>query len=167
MRLSLLASLNLLLGRFVGYDFVLHPLFFLIIVTINLGLYALMVYSGTLNKTLIAMMVGGLAGVLAVIAYGGLGASAFAYGGPYSELGYHLQGFINEAIKRFPKANFQAPSNQFWWAYHTEVAYTLVDVMGFGLILASGVLARFLQGRARCRHTPESPPIDSGAASPL
>lgn len=167
MRLSLLAALNLLLGRSLGYGLVLHPLFFLIIVTINLGLYALMVYSGTLNKTLIAMMIGGLAGVLSVVAYNGLGASAFASGGPYFDLGYQLQGLINEAIQKFPKANLQAPSKEFWGAYHTEVAYALVDAIGLGLILASGLLARFLQARSRRRHTPASPPLDAAAASPL
>ena len=46
-------------------------MFFLTIVTLNLGLYAVMVYSGIVNKTLIAMMLAGLAGVLAVIEYAG------------------------------------------------------------------------------------------------
>ena len=70
MRLTILASLNLLLGRLLaGWAFALHPLFFLTIVTLDLGLYSLMVYSGALNKTLIAMMLAGLAGVLAVVAW--------------------------------------------------------------------------------------------------
>ncbi len=74
MRLTILASLNLLMGRVVGdWETVLHPLFFLSILTIDLGLYALMVYSGTLNKTLIGMMLGGLVAVLGVIAYAGIG----------------------------------------------------------------------------------------------
>ena len=86
MRLTILASLNLVMGRVVGdWQTVLHPLFFLSILTIDLGLYALMVYSGTLNKTLIGMMLGGLAAVLGVIAFAGFGPSAFvSYGSPFS-----------------------------------------------------------------------------------
>ncbi len=54
MRRTILASLNLIMGRLVGsWVTLLHPLFFLSMVTIDLGLYALMVHSGTLNKTVI------------------------------------------------------------------------------------------------------------------
>lgn len=167
MRLSLLAALNLILGRFVGYWNLLHPLFFLIVLTIDLGLYALMVHSGTLNKTLIAMMIGGLAGVLAIIAYGGLSASAFAYGGPYRQLGFDLEIAVNHVVRSFPDAKIPAPSRQFWWAYRHEVAYAAVDVLGVGLILAAGMLARILQARSLRRERPAPPPIDSTAASPL
>src|SRR5436305_1661787 len=69
MRLSILAALNLVLGRVVGrWDILLHPWFFLTIVTLNLGLYAIMVYTGSLNTTLIGMMLGGLAATLGTLA---------------------------------------------------------------------------------------------------
>jgi hypothetical protein len=78
MRLTVLASLNLIMLRLVGrWDILLHPWFFLSMVTLDLGLYSVMVYSGTLNKTLIGMMLGGLAATLGTLVYTGMGASAF------------------------------------------------------------------------------------------
>jgi hypothetical protein len=168
MRLSILASLNLLLGRFVGYWWLLHPLFFLILVTLDLGLYALMVYTGTLNKTLIAMMLAGLAGVLIVIAYSKAHTSFFASDFPFHKLAGRIEDLSNETIRMFPKAGFQAPPKQFWWAHGIEVAYVIVDVMGLVVIFASGLLARVLLARSGHRDNPTSlPPLDSGAASPL
>ncbi len=168
MRLSILASLNLLLGRFVGYWWLLHPLFFLILVTLNLGLYSLMVYTGTLNKTLIAMMLAGLAGVLMVIAYSRAHASYFTSSVPFHRLAERIEDLTNEIIVMFPKAGFRVPPKPFWRAYGTEVAYAVVDVMGLVVILASGQLARVLQGRLGRRERPAPPPhLDAGAASPL
>ncbi len=92
MRLTILASLNLIMGRVVGnWQTVLHPLFFLTILTIDLGLYALMVYSGTLNKTLIGMMLGGLTAVIGAIAFAGSGPSSFSYGGPFLGVAQRLE----------------------------------------------------------------------------
>jgi hypothetical protein len=168
MRLSLLVSLNLLLGRFVGYWWLLHPLFFLIVVTLNLGLYALMVYTGTLNKTLIAMMLAGLAGVLIVIAYSRAHTSFFASDVPFDNLAERIEGLTNETIRMLPKAGFQAPPKRFWSAHGTEVAYLVVDLMGLVVILASGLMARVLQARSAHRDSPASPrPLDSAATSPL
>jgi hypothetical protein len=168
MRLSLLVSLNLLLGRFVGYWWLFHPLFFLIVVTLNLGLYALMVYTGTLNKTLIAMMLAGLAGVLIVIAYGRAHTSFFASDVPFDNLAERIEGLTNETIRMLPKAGFQAPPKRFWSAHGTEVAYLVVDLMGLVVILASGLMARVLQARSAHRDGPASPrPLDSAATSPL
>src|SRR5437870_4756713 len=88
MRLTILASLNLLLVRLVGsLQVLLHPWFFLIVVTLNLGLYAVMVYSGSLNTTLIGMMLGGLAATLGTLAFAGMDATAFMYGSPFAQLG--------------------------------------------------------------------------------
>jgi hypothetical protein len=154
MRLSILASFNLLLGRFVGYWQLLHPLFFLIVVTLDLGLYAVMVYSGTLNRTLIAMMLAGLVGVLLVIAYGGSDASAFTYGGPYRELAEWAERMVNAATQIFPKAGFQPPPKQFWWIHGIEVAHVMLDAMGLAAIIASGFLARALRSSARRREPP-------------
>jgi hypothetical protein len=155
MRLSPLASLNLLLGRFVGYWLLLHPIFFLIVLTLDLGLYALMVYTGTLNKTLIAMMLAGLAAVLAIIACAGAGASAFvAYGGPFRAISGLLEGLLDATIRTFPNSGFRAPPKQFWWVHGLEVAYVLIDAAGLGLILGSGLLARVLQTRSARREPP-------------
>src|SRR5262249_53832236 len=87
MRLTILASLNLIMVRLVGdWVTILPPLFFLMIVTLDLGLYGLMVYSGTLNQTLIGMMLAGLAGVLLVIAFGGIGPDTFGTVGPWADV---------------------------------------------------------------------------------
>jgi hypothetical protein len=168
MRLSLLASLNLLLGRFVSYWWLLHPLFFLIVVTLDLGLYALMVYTGTLNKTLITMMLAGLASVLIVIAFSRAHTSFFASEFPFQKLAERIEDLTNETIRKFPKAGFRAPPKQFWWAHGVEVAYAVVDGIGLAVILASGLMARVLQTRWAHRHSPApSHPLDSAAASPL
>src|SRR5207237_9901066 len=96
MRLTILASLNLLLDRLVGrWDILLHPWFFLSIVTLNLGLYAVMVYSGTLNTTLIGMMLGGLAATLGTIAFAGMDATAFMFGGPFAQLGRWVESLLD------------------------------------------------------------------------
>lgn len=111
MRLCFLVSLNLLMIRFVGYwSWLLDPLAFLIVVTLELGLYALMVYTGTLNKTLIAMMLAGLGGVLIVIASGESDTSFFR---PSHKLAEWIEDLTNEMIVMFPKAGFQAPHRSF------------------------------------------------------
>src|SRR5262245_9668466 len=153
MRLTILASLNLLVGRFVGYWWLLHPMSFLILVTLDLGLYALMVYTGTLNKTLIAMMLGGLAGVLAVIAYNNVHAPHF-FVGSFGSLAEWIEEFTSEVIGLFPNAGFTPPPKQFWGAYGTEIAHIVVDAMGLGMIVASGLVARVLQARWRRREPP-------------
>ena len=74
MRLTVLTSLNLTMLRLVGQlDILLHPWFFLSMVTLDLGLYSVMVHSGTLNKTLIGIMLGGLAATLGTLVYTGMG----------------------------------------------------------------------------------------------
>lgn len=165
MRLCFLVSLNLLMVRFVGYwSWLLDPLDFLIVVTLDLGLYALMVYTGTLNKALIAMMLAGLGGVLIVIAFSDAHTSFFT---PSHKLAEWIEDLTNETIKMFPEAGFQAPPSSFWSFHGVEVAYVVVDAMGLGAILASGLLARVLQARSRRRDTPVAPSLDSAAASPL
>jgi hypothetical protein len=68
MRLTVLASLNVIMLRLVRrWDILLHPWFFLSMVALDLGLYSVMVYSGTLNRTLIGMMLGGLAATLGTL----------------------------------------------------------------------------------------------------
>jgi hypothetical protein len=168
MRLTILASLNLLLARIVDYWLVLHPLIFLILVTLNRGLYALMVYSGTLNKTLIAMMLAGLAGVLAVIIYAGVDASAFTdYGGPFHDLAQQIESLVNGLIAALPRSGFRAPPKPFWWQNGTQVAYMVIDVIWSFVIITAGLLARVLQATSRRRDTPAPPPLDAGTASPL
>jgi hypothetical protein len=168
MRLTILASLNLLLGRFVGDDWLLHPVFFLSLVTLNLGLYALMVYSGTLNKTLIAMMAVGLAGVLGVIACQSLRVWEFTFLGSFRPLARRIEEVTRGVIELFPDAGFTPPSRQFWGWHGVEVAYIVVDAIGLAAILAAGGLASALQTRLRHRETATtSPPLDAGAASPL
>jgi hypothetical protein len=158
MRLSVLASLNLLLGRWVDYWLMLHPLFFLIILTLNLGLYALMVYTGTLNKTLIAMMLAGLAGVLAVIAFSGAGASAFMYGGPFRQLAMRIEELVNATLKAFPRSGFEPPPKSFWWAHGLDIAYLVIDAVGLAIVLGSGLVARVLQARTVRREPPTAVP---------
>src|SRR3954453_21254624 len=105
MRLTVLASLNLIMLRLVGrWDILLHPWFFLSMVTLDLGLYSVMVYSGTLNKTLIGMMLGGLAATLGTLVYTGKDASAFANGGPLVRLGkFVMESAVIPALMVLPQ----------------------------------------------------------------
>jgi hypothetical protein len=154
MRLTILASLNLIMGRVLGgWLFMLHPLFFLTVLTIDLGLYALMVYSGTLNKTLIAMMLAGLAGVLAVIAYAGADESAFAYGGRFQEIARWLEGVVNMALEALSVSASRARPKRFWWQHGLLIAYLAVDFIGLLMIAAGGLVARILQAGSRHRGT--------------
>jgi hypothetical protein len=158
MRLTILASMNLIMGRVVGnWGIMLHPLFFLSILTIDLGLYALMVYSGTLNKTLIGMMLGGLAAVFGVIAFAGAGASAFAYGGPFPGLVQQLESLINTVLQALSSSPPQPPF-RFAWDWHIVVGYAAVDLVGLILIAAGGITARVLQGKSLGRDTPAPRP---------
>ena len=113
MRLTILASLNLLLGRLVGrWDILLHPWFFLIVVTLNLGLYAIMVYTGSLNKTLIGMMLGGLVATLTALAFGGMGPQAFMYRGPYQEFGRIAESGLNRALDVLATSGLRGRASQ-------------------------------------------------------
>src|SRR4029077_2674494 len=99
MRLTILASLNLLLVRAVGsLETLLHPWFFLIVVTLNLGLYAVMVYSGTLNTTLIGMMLAGLAATVGTLAYAGMDPTSFMYGGPFARIGRWVESLLDYVL---------------------------------------------------------------------
>jgi hypothetical protein len=152
MRLTILASLNLLMGRILGYWLVLHPVFLLILVTLDLGLYALMVYSGTLNKSLIAMMLTGLTGVLAAMVFDGADASTFADGGRYQHVAEGIEGLVNKI------SGSQAPPQDFWWRYGVQIAFIVVDAIGLAVILAVGLVARALQARSHRRGTPAPSP---------
>jgi hypothetical protein len=159
MRLSLLAALNLLLGRFIGYWLMLHPLFFLIVVTLDLGLYAVMVYTGTLNRTLIAMMLAGLAGVLAWIAFAGIGASAFAgYGGRFREIVLGIERLADAATEALRSWGVRIPQKRWWWRNGVEIAYIVVDAIGLVVILGVGWLARVVQARSARREPPTVAP---------
>jgi multisubunit Na+/H+ antiporter MnhC subunit len=172
MRLTILASLNLIMGRLVGsWMILLHPLFFLMMVTLDLGLYALMVYSGTLNKTLIGMMLAGLAGVLLTIAYGGAGADTFGWAGHWQDVTESVDSlilWIGQALSL--DVDRSTPFYVRWRGSDRVIlcAYIIVDVLGLILIAAGGLSARALQARSRPRDNPAPPPpLDAGAASPL
>jgi len=169
MRLTILASLNLLLVRIVGrWDILLHPWFFLSIVTLNLGLYAVMVYSGTLNTTLVGMMLGGLAATLGTIAYAGMGPTAFMYGGPFGELGRLVESLLNHALEALPATVYQGGPlgrRYNWWPL---LGYLVVDVFGLIAIVAGGWLARRLRPKLGRRNASTAPPpLDTGTATAL
>ena len=172
MRRTILASLNLIMGRLVGsWVTLLHPLFFLSMVTIDLGLYALMVHSGTLNKTVIGLMLAGLAGVLMAIAFAGTGPDAIGPGGPWADVTRQVDSLIL-GIRRVlsPDVGGSAP---FWtrlrrYDHLLLFGYILGDEIGLILIAAGGGLARALQAGVMGRDGPAPPPpLDAGAASPL
>ena len=170
MRLTILAALNLLMIRLVGrWDILLHPWFFLSMVTLNLGLYAVMVYSGTLNKTLIGMMLGGLTTTLGTLVYTGMGASAFAYGGPFGKLGRFLvESAINQALEALPTRIYASGPLKLPYSWFPLLGYVLIDGLGLIAIIAGGWLARFLQAKSQHRQTPAAPlPLDANAASPM
>ncbi len=143
------------------WTLVLHPLFFLTVVTLDLGLYALMVYSGIVNKTLIAMMLAGLAGVLAVIAYTGTDVvGVLVYGGRSGSSQTWIEGRVNWRHRgpTRPRASRRL-RRRFWWANGIEVACLVAMRSGLGVILAAGLLARALQARSRRRDAPAISPI--------
>jgi hypothetical protein len=155
MRLTILASMNLIMGRVVGnWENMLHPLFFLSILTIDLGLYALMVYSGTLNKTLIGMMLGGLAGVLGLVAWH---PASFGYDSPLWEVSHRVESLIDAVIRRLSSTPPPVPF-RFPWQWATAAGYIAVDLAGLVLIAAGGITARVLQARSPGRDIPAPPP---------
>ncbi len=154
MRLTILASMNLIMGRVVGnWETMLHPLFFLSILTIDLGLYALMVYSGTLNKTLIGMMLGGLAGVLGLVAWH---PESFGFGGPVWDVSRLVESLIDVVIRRLsstpPPLPFRLP-----WQWARAAGFIALDLAGLVLIAAGGIAARVLQASSRRRDPSASP----------
>ncbi len=175
MRLTILASLNLLLGRLVGrWEVLLHPVFFLIIVTLNLGLYAVMVYTGTLNQTLIGMMLGGLAATLGIIAYTGISPSAFMYGGPSIPIRLLVESILTRALEALrdqaKPGRWQTPDlpELLTGEKMILIGYVVLDTAGLILIGAGGWLARHLRKRLeRPGATTAPPPLDADAASPL
>jgi hypothetical protein len=191
MRLTILASVDLLLYRLLGgWDFFLQPFVFLNLVTLNLGLYAVMVYSGTLNKTLIGMMLGGLATTLTVFAYPGID--------PHGKPRYHRIGrflvvsLVDLAIGRPPppvpsrpplqatpggrQARGRRPpapisSRQPLQLSKEElvlIGWVVIDLIGLIAIVTGGITARILQARSRRREIPAALlPLDDDAVSPL
>jgi hypothetical protein len=167
MRLSVLAALNLIMGRMLGgWILLMHPLFFLTVLTLDLGLYALMVYSGTLNRTLIAMMLAGLAEVVAIILYNGIGPGAFAYGGRFRDLGFFLHEKANELLATPPPGMNPGRPWRLTGDQLTLMAYVPVDVLGLAAIVLAGLVARAWQTRSG-RREPPGPPLDSASTTPL
>jgi hypothetical protein len=159
MRLTILASLNLLLGRILGrWDILLHPLFFLVLVTLNLGLYAVMVYTGTLNKTLIGMMLGGLAATLVTLWYGGMGASTFLYSPQFRGLGGSVESLLNRAFEAMPAGVYAGGPINLNWDSLIQIGYAVVDASGVILIVAGGLIARVMNPVSRTQDTPPAPP---------
>jgi hypothetical protein len=159
MRLSVLASLNLIMLRLVGqWDILLHPWFFLSMVTLDLGLYSVMVYSGMLNKTLIGMMLGGLAATLGTLVYTGIGASAFANGGPLDRLSeFVMESAVNPALLALPQRIYAGGPLRLYQL--SLLGCSLMDALGLVAIVTGGVLARLLQARFPGRNSlpPASP----------
>jgi hypothetical protein len=158
MRLTVLASLNLIMLRLVGeWDTLLHPWFFLSMVTVDLGLYSVMVYSGTLNKTLIGMMLGGLAATLGTLVYTGIGASAFAGGGPLVRLGdFVMESAVNPALLALPERAYTGGPLRLWYYQLSLLGNSLIDALGLVAIVTGGVLARLLQARLPGRDSPSA-----------
>jgi hypothetical protein len=149
MKLTVLASLNLIMLRLVGeWDILLHRWFFLSIVTVDLGLYSLMVYSGTLNKTLIGVMLGGLTATLGTLMYTGMGAPAIANGGPLVRLGgFVMESAVNPGLLALPERIYEG--GPLWLRYDqlSLLGNCLIDALGLVAIATGGVLARLLQAK--------------------
>jgi hypothetical protein len=163
MRLTVLASLNLILFRLVEQWYILlHPWFFLSMVTLDLGLYAVMVYSGTLNKTLIGMMLGGLASTLGTLVYTGTDASAFANRGPLVRLGdFVMESAVNPALLDLPNRLYSGGPLRLRYDQLSLLGYSLIDALGLAAIVTGGVLARLLQARfTRASNTGITPSPD-------
>jgi hypothetical protein len=157
MRLSVLASLNLIVLRLVAqWDVLLHPWFFLSMLTLNLGLYSVMVYSGTLNKTLIGMMLAGLAATVGTLVYTGMGASALMNGGPLKRLGnFVMDAAVNPALMALPRRFYAGGPIQRRAYPSALLGNCLIDALGLLAIVTGGGLARRLQARS---PGPDSPP---------
>jgi hypothetical protein len=156
MRLTVLTSLNLIMLRLVErWDVLLHPWFFLSMLTLDLGLYSVMVYSGTLNKTLIGMMLGGLAATLGTLVYTGMDASAFGNSGPLVRLGrFVMESAANPALLALPQRIYAGGPLRLRYDQLSLLANSLIDALGLVAIVAGGVLARFLQARFPGRDSP-------------
>jgi hypothetical protein len=159
MRLTVLASLNLIMLRLVGrWDILLHSWFFLSIVTLDLGLYSVMVYSGTLNKTSIGMMLGGLAATLGTLVYTGMDASAFAIIGPLERLGdFVMESAVNPALLALPQRIYAGGPLRLRYYQLSLLGNSLIDALGLVAIVTGGVLARLLQARFPGRDSPTTP----------
>jgi uncharacterized membrane protein len=154
MKLTVLASLNLIMLRLVEqWDILLHPWFFLSMVTLDLGLYSVMVYSGMLNKTLIGMMLGGLAATLGTLVYTGMGASAFAYW--QFRLGdFVMESAVNPALLALPQRIYAGGPLRLRDDQLSLLVNSLIDALGLVAIVTGGVLARLLQARFPGRDSP-------------
>lgn len=169
MRLTILASLNLIMGRVVGNWLLLaHPLFFLTMVTLDLGLYAIMVYSGSLNWNLIGMMLGGLLAIVAVVMFGGIGPSTFVPDSPFLDVTRFIEWLINRVLHGRAAAASSgpplppyrvaggpivlpaAPGPRFRFALQeaTPITYAVIDALGLLVIAAGYITARLLRGRS-------------------
>jgi hypothetical protein len=156
MRLSILASLNLIMLRLVErWDILLHPWFFLSMLTLDLGLYSVMVYSGTLNKTLIGMMLGGLAATLGTLLCTGMGPSAFANSGALARLGrFVMESTVNPALLALPRRIYAGGPLRLRYDQLSLLGNSLIDALGLVAIVTGGVLARLLQARFPGRDSP-------------
>ena len=121
----------------------------------------LMVYSGTLNKTLIAMMLAGLAGVLAVIAYAGTDASAFAgYGGRFDAIaGWIERTSLTRRPRRSASLGFKASPKRFWSAKRYRGRLHRGRRDGPGAILAAGLLACVVASEGSASRRPGASPF--------
>ncbi len=143
MRLTILAAMDLLLGRVLGqWDIVLHPWIFLSVVTINLGLYAIMVYTGTLNRTLIGMMLGGLVATLGTLSLTGMAPPAFMIGGPFHGIGREVTSLLNRVLEAMPGQVNAGKPLRFRSEALNLIGYAVVDVVGLMVIVTGGGIAR-------------------------
>jgi hypothetical protein len=156
MTLTVLASLNLIMLRLVGqWDVLLHPWFFLSMVNLDLGLCSVMVYSGTLNKTLIGMMLGGVAATLGTLVYTGFGASAIRNGGPLVRLGdFVMESAVNPALLALPQRVYAGGPLRLRYYQLSLLGNSLIDALGLVAIVTGGELARLLQARFPGRDSP-------------
>jgi hypothetical protein len=125
--------------RLVGqWEILLHPWFFLSMVTLDLGLYSVMVNSGTLNKTLIGMMLGGLAATFGTLMYTGMDASAIANGGPLVRLGdFVMESIINPALLALPQSIYGGgPIGQLYY-HRSLLGNSLIDALGLVAIVTA------------------------------
>jgi hypothetical protein len=159
MRLTILASLNLVLARVVDdWQILLHPWFFFSVVTLNLGLYAVMVYTGTLNTSLIGMMLGGLAATLATIVYAGMDPRAFMYGGPFTAIGRLVGSLLNRFLEILPGTVYPGGPLRLRYDWIAPIGYGVIDALGLIVILAGGWLASLLRARKERTGGPATPP---------
>jgi len=115
-----------------------------------------MVYSGTLNTTLIGMMLGGLAATLGTIAYAGMDPSAFLYGGPFGRIGGWIESLLVPGLRYLqilPSPSRRGRPSGLTYAEVVLIGYLVVDLAGLTLIFAGGSSARRLRARMERRHT--------------